>query len=767
MCYNNKAMARRKKHRKSAGNNQKKPKIKIESEVKSSVFGVILVAVSIVVALAHLGRSSGWLSAGIVRFSESLFGRGDFLFPLILFVLALYILISKKPQVVGSTFLGGILIFLSILGAISLASEGGERLGGWVGFVAAWPFLKAVGFAGTVVFMAAFFISGILIVFRLPLTGYVREVLVPTGQDQEGKPTFGTQIVKEKGLLDTLSGAARKIRGPKLIPPRPADQTVTVNLPSAEAKQNLKEKEGGLRIAPASKDYTFPPIDLLEAESGSPLSGDIKANALIIQKTLEHFAIPVEMAEVNVGPSVTQFTLKPATGVKLSKLTVLQNDLALALAAHPVRIEAPIPGRSLVGIEIPNKRAMLVRLRSMFESFDPQSANHSLNIALGKDVAGRAVWTSLARMPHLLVAGATGAGKSVAIHAMLTAFLYQHAPEMLRIILIDPKRVELTLYNGVPHLLTPVVTDPKKATAAFKWAVSEMERRYELLSEEKVRDIEGYNARWKIQRDREFMPYLVIVIDELADLMAAYGREIEGSIVRLAQMARAVGIHLVVATQRPSVEVITGLIKANITSRVAFQVASQVDSRTILDAAGAEKLLGNGDMLFLSAESSKPKRIQGTYVAEKEVKRVVGFLRQQAKKIEGEETAPAALEGEKVSELEESLRSQRAATIDLERFSGPAEAEDELYGQASELVVRVQRASASMLQRYLRVGYARAARLLDMLEEQGIVGPQDGAKPREVLVAAPGPAPRRPGEAGEPTRPAGGPTPPEQSTREI
>lgn len=755
MCYNNKVMGRRKKRRKSEESGAKKPKIKIESEVKSSVFGVILIALAIVVALAHLGRSSGWLSAGIVKLSESLFGRGDFLFPLILFVVALYILVSKKPQVVGSTLLGGTLIFLSILGIITLTGESGERLGGWVGFVAAWPFLKAVGFTGAAVFMIAFFISGVLITFRLPLTGYVREVLVPTGQDQEGKTIFGTKMVKEKGLLDTLAGATRKLRSQKLAPPPPADQTVTVNLPSAQTQQNLKEKEGGLRIAPATKDYTFPPIDLLELESGSPVSGDIKANALIIQKTLEHFGIPVEMAEVNVGPSVTQFTLKPATGVKLSKLTVLQNDLALALAAHPVRIEAPIPGRSLVGIEIPNKRSMLVRLKSMFESFSPQSANHSLNIALGKNVAGQAVWTSLARMPHLLVAGATGSGKSVAINSILIAFLYQHAPEMLRFILIDPKRVELTPYNGAPHLLTPVITDPKKATAAFKWAVSEMERRYELLSEERVRDIEGYNARSKIQRDREFMPYIVIVIDELADLMAAHGREIEGSIVRLAQMARAVGIHLIVATQRPSVEVITGLIKANITSRIAFQVASQVDSRTILDMAGAEKLLGNGDMLFLSAESSKPRRIQGTYVAEKEVKRVVGFLRQHAKKIEGEETAPAA--GEEVAELEESFRSQPSATIDLEHFSGSAQPEDELYNQAHELVIRVQKASSSMLQRHLRVGYARAARLLDILEERGIVGPQDGAKPREVLVAAPS----------NPERTAGGPPTPEDSVRDL
>lgn len=723
-------MSRRKNRKKWAKNGRKGPRIKIEPEVRSSVFGIILLAIAIVVALAHFGRSSGWLTAGVVRVSELLFGRGDFLFPIILFIVALYIILSKKPQVVGSTLLGGALIFLSILGALSLADTD-MRPGGWVGFVTLWPFLKAVGFGGATVFMVAVFVSGILITFRLPLKGYVREILVPTGQDAEGKATFLPQLVKEKGLLETISNAAQKLKSAKPTAPPPASETVTVNLPGrATTGEKAKTSEFGLGISPATKDYTFPPIELLEEESGSPISGDIKANALIIQKTLEHFGIPVEMAEVNVGPSVTQFTLKPATGVKLSKLTVLQNDLALALAAHPVRIEAPIPGRSLVGIEIPNRRSMLVRLRSMFGAYDAESTGGNLNVALGKDVAGRAEWRSLSRMPHLLVAGATGSGKSVAINAMLLAFLYQHAPEMLRLILIDPKRVELTLYNGVPHLLTPVVTEPKKATAAFKWAVSEMERRYQMLSEEGVRDIEGYNAKSKIQRERDFMPYIVIVIDELADLMAAYGREIEGSIVRLAQMARAVGIHLVVATQRPSVEVITGLIKANITSRVAFQVASQVDSRTILDMAGAEKLLGNGDMLFLGPESSKPRRIQGTYISEKEVKRVVGFLRKHARKAEEVEGAPAA------SELEESLRPERA-TIDLERFSGAGEFEDELFGEARDLVVRAQKASASMLQRHLRVGYARAARLLDMLEEQGVIGPGEGAKPREVLVSAP------------------------------
>jgi S-DNA-T family DNA segregation ATPase FtsK/SpoIIIE len=415
-------------------------------------------------------------------------------------------------------------------------------------------------------------------------------------------------------------------------------------------------------------------------------------------------------------------------GVKLSKITALQSDLSLALAAHPIRIEAPIPGKSLVGVEVPNKKFALVGMRNMLDSDDFQKSSYVLPIALGRDVAGFPVFANLARMPHLLVAGATGTGKSVCINTIILSLLYRHSPNILKFIFIDPKRVELTVYNGIPHLITPTIVEPKKAVNALKWAVREMEKRYEMLATGGSRDIFSYNAKQASKKDGEIMPFIVVVIDELADLMMSYGRDIEATVVRLAQMARAVGIHLIVSTQRPSVEVITGLIKANITSRIAFQVASGIDSRTILDATGAEDLLGKGDMLFQAGDVSKPKRIQGTFVTEKEVKDVAKFIKMQSEQMEEE----GATEGASTGTL--SIEPD-AVVADVRHGSGDEDGGDDMYHEAKEVVIQAGKASASLLQRRLRVGYARAARLLDLLEESGIIGPGEGAKPREVFRA--------------------------------
>ncbi len=444
-----------------------------------------------------------------------------------------------------------------------------------------------------------------------------------------------------------------------------------------------------------------------------PTVGDLRANANIIKRTLEGFGIPVDMGEINVGPTVTRYALKPAEGVKLTRITALSQDLALALAAHPVRIEAPIPGKSLVGVEVPNKSAALVRLGNLL-SYPEFQKSPPLSFVLGRNVSGEPVFADIAKMPHLLIAGATGSGKSIMIHSLITSLLFRNSPEMLRLILIDPKRVELTIYEGLPHLMSPVITENKKAMSVLRWAINEMERRYEILLQVGVRDIESCNQKGNK------LPYLLVVIDELADLMTSYGREVEGSIIRLAQMSRATGIHLVVSTQRPSVEVITGLIKANITSRIALQVASQVDSRTILDTAGAEKLLGSGDLLFISAEHSKPHRVQGAYITEDEVKKVCSFIKENN---ELEENG----NGEEAINFKENGMPQM--DLDLNDFSEDA---DELYGDAVRVVREAKKASASLLQRRLKVGYARAARLLDMMEEKGIVGPGEGAKPREV-----------------------------------
>ncbi len=485
--------------------------------------------------------------------------------------------------------------------------------------------------------------------------------------------------------------------------------------------EKIKEENKMHAFITSKSNYKFPTLDLLETESIHPRVGDIRANANIIKRTLENFGIDVEMGEVNVGPTVTQYTLKPAEGVKLSSLTALQNDLSLALAAHPLRMEAPIPGRSLVGIEVPNKSISLVRLGSLLKECDFQKTASSLSFALGRNVKGEALLTNLSKMPHLLIAGSTGSGKSVCIHSILLSFLFKNSPETLRLILVDPKRVELSHYNEIPHLLTPVITDYKKVLPALRWATNEMERRYNLLSEYKSRDIEGYNLKVLAKKEMP-LPYIVIIIDELADLMARYGHDLEGLIIRIAQMARATGIHLIVSTQRPSVEVITGLIKANITARIAFQVASQVDSRTILDMGGAEKLLGSGDMLYLAPNYSKPRRVQSAYVSEEEVNNLVRFIVNQSE-VGKEENGLA-------EDLEEFIEgTSSSGGIDFETRE-----EDELYPDAYDVVIKAKKASASLLQRRLRVGYARAARLLDILEEKGIVGPVNGAKPREVFI---------------------------------
>jgi len=470
----------------------------------------------------------------------------------------------------------------------------------------------------------------------------------------------------------------------------------------------------------STKPYTPPPISLLEKDKGKPETGDIKANANIIKRTLQNFGINVEMDEISIGPSVTRYALKPAEGVKLSKIVALNNDLALALAAHPIRIEAPIPGKSLVGVEIPNTIKTTVGLATLLSSEEYQQSEKPLLVSLGKSITGKSHFANLGKAPHMLIAGATGSGKSVAIHAIIASLLYRNSPEDLRFIMIDPKRVELTLYNKIPHLLTPVITEPKKAILALKWAAKEMSRRYDVLEKQSVRDIDSYHKNRT--KDAETMPYIVIVVDELADIMQTYPRELESAIVRLAQMSRAVGIHLVLSTQRPSVNVITGLIKANIPTRIALQVSSQIDSRTILDGGGAEKLLGAGDMLYLGGEMAKPLRLQSAYITETEVKKVVKYLADTYKdEVLGEINLGAPQnEAGKDAIFESSMNEENIGE------------EDDMYEQAKETVMETGKASTSFLQRKLGVGYSRAARLMDILEQRGVIGPANGAKAREV-----------------------------------
>jgi len=468
--------------------------------------------------------------------------------------------------------------------------------------------------------------------------------------------------------------------------------------------------------APSDPNWEFPSVNLLDQKQDKADAGDVGANAQTIRDTFANFNIDVEMEGANVGPRVTQYTMKPPTGVKLTKITALENNLALDLAAHAIRMEAPIPGKRAVGIEVPNVKAAIVRMSSILQSREWGDLKGPLAFAIGKDIAGKPVVADLAKMPHLLVAGQTGSGKSVMINDILTSMLYRNSPSDLKLILVDPKQVELTPYNDIPHLLTPVINEPEKCISALKWAVAEMERRLRTMAEVGKRNIGEYNNLKK----EEGMPYIVIVIDELADLMMMAARDVEALIVRLAQKARAAGIHLVLATQRPSVDVITGLIKANVPARIAFTVASQVDSRTIIDQMGAEKLLGMGDMLLLTSDMPKPKRIQGAFISDEETAKVTDFIRMQR---------PPQYDDEIISQPVQ-IGGKGGNVMEM----GGGEGGDDMWQDAVRVVIEGRKASTSLLQRRLRIGYGRAARLIEEMEEQGIVGPADGARPREVLV---------------------------------
>jgi S-DNA-T family DNA segregation ATPase FtsK/SpoIIIE len=522
--------------------------------------------------------------------------------------------------------------------------------------------------------------------------------------------------------------------GVPMLTPEEQKRNAKLSSMRNSVKPDKEAEEKAAMLSVSDPNWKAPSLELLEKKQSPADPGDIQQNAHIIQDTLREFNIDVEMEGANIGPKVTQYTLKPPTGVKLNRITALETNIALNLAASSLRIEAPIPGQKAVGIEVPNVKAADVRIRGILDSTEWRKADEPLAFAVGKDISGLPVVGELNKMPHLLVAGQTGSGKSVMINTLLTSLLYRNSPSDMKLILVDPKQVEMAPYADIPHLLTPVIVEPEKTISALKWAVNEMERRYTLLAEEKVRDIKTYNDKIKKsgkhisvededgnmqQVDEGTMPYIVIVIDELADLMMVAARDVEALIVRLAQKARAVGIHLVLATQRPSVDVITGLIKANIPARIAFTVASQVDSRTILDQAGAEKLLGQGDMLMKTASMPKPKRIQGSWVMDEEVGKVTDHLRMQS----------APQYNDEIISQPVQLNGKGGVVMD---FSG--EGGDDMFKDAVRVVVESRKASTSLLQRKLRVGYARAARIIEEMEEQGIIGPADGSRPREVLI---------------------------------
>ncbi len=697
----------------------------LKDETIRAVGGVFyaLLGVVFIFAAFHNGGVAGEF---IAKYLFLLFGIGFYFLPLIFFFLSVSSFRGEERSVTRTQWLGVILLLLTSLGLVNIAlGEKGGLVGEWV----SEPLLSIFDVYVTTIALVGLLVVACFVMFDSAfnihqLFGKKKE----EGEDDESEEEEAEVPVTVGGKkVEEDAPEEKQIDEPKIAP-------------KEEKKKGLFG--GGFMAQPprrafAAKEFVPPPLSLLERDKGKPVVGDIKANANIIKRTLENFGIAVEMDEVSIGPSVTRYALKPAEGVKLAKIVGLQSNLELALAAHPVRIEAPIPGKSLVGIEVPNTAKTTIGLGTLLDEEEFGTSDKPLLVSLGKDIAGRSHFTNVAKAPHMLIAGATGSGKSVTIHAVVTSLLFRNPPENLKFIMIDPKRVELTLYNKIPHLLTPVITDAKKAILALKWAAKEMDRRYDVLQEHQVRDIVSYHKTIlepSLKKGSggeadeggglEAMPYIVIIIDELADIMQAYPRELESAIVRLAQMSRAVGIHLILSTQRPSVNVITGLIKANVPSRIALQVASQFDSRTILDMAGAEKLLGAGDMLFMSGEMSKPVRIQSAFISEGEVKKVVKYL---AENYEDE------LPQIDVTAIKDQ-NSEAGGSGAIFAASMDDDEGDELYEEARETVIAAQKASTSFLQRKLGIGYARAARLMDILEERGVIGPGSGAKPRDVLV---------------------------------
>jgi S-DNA-T family DNA segregation ATPase FtsK/SpoIIIE len=727
-------------------------------------------ALCVLTILSINGRLGGF---GTIwhNFLTPIFGWGLFLVPVFLGGISLALLFARRVNFDATRVFGLTLMIMSALGTIHLSVPGDQiyevakagQYGGYIGFVSSFIARQVLGVTGSYVVFLALFLVSVLLTFSISL----REIFglfewkwsMPKAENTKKAPKVSQDPLNfgqdEQDLEDMVIHMMKKQQKDKeevvyefdeeetmhLKQVQPQEEDVRVQdvkavpsedeptegekIPVERIVEQLEKSEAAAEIIDETETpWEYPPLNLL-----SDASIDIKMDqellrekAETIKEKLSQFGIEVKMHDVHVGPTVIQYTLKPSEGVKLSKITGLKQDLALALAASAIRIEAPIPGKSLVGIEIPNATRATVFMREMLESEEfkklDKKNESGLLIPLGRNVSGKPVFADLAAMPHLLVAGATGSGKSVATNSMLISFLYQNSPKELKMILIDPKRVELNLYNAIPHLLTPVITEPDKAAIALRWVVAEMMRRYTVCADAGHRNIADYNADPK---SPQRMPRIVVVIDELADLMMVAGKEVEASICRIAQMARAVGIHLIVATQRPSVDVITGLIKANIPARIAFTVASSIDSRTIIDGGGAEDLLGRGDMLYLSGTMGKPTRLQGVFLSTEEINSVTNRIK-------------LTLEDEPT--YNEEITATKTASVPVmgvpkSEMSGT---DEDLYEQALEIIKRNQKASATMLQRHLKVGYSRAARLIDMLEEGGVVGPSRGSKPREVYV---------------------------------
>lgn len=713
---------------------------------KNEILGLVLLTASVLCLISLLRPEAGLVSRIGERLLRCATGEGRYLFPVLLGYLGVRLILFKGRFRGAARVSGGVLLYLVALTLFhqviprpyalqaGLRGEGGGLLGAVFGYVLE----RSFGLTGMYVVLLALALTGVLLSTGLSLRVLVVKI---SGKTKEffnvlrkfpGSWLYTEEEPQEESVAPVIIDHSGPVSGDEEAGPQDQEKDnprfgntrgnviivrpAKKNLPAApETPPEICLGAEECLAAADTREYRLPPLSIL-ARPGRPKAvrpgKDITENIRILEETLQSFGVKARVTQVSRGPTITRYEIQPPAGVKVSRIVGLADDIALCMAAPDVRIEAPIPGKAAVGIEVPNREISTVHLRELLETEEFQKAASRLTVTLGKDIAGNPVVADLAQMPHLLIAGATGSGKSVCLNTLIASILFKATPQEVKFLIIDPKMVELSNYNGIPHLVSPVVTEPKKAATALRWAVKEMEYRYGLFAAEGVRDISRYNAsRRRGDREKPLLPLLVIIIDELADLMMVAPADVEDAVCRLAQMARAAGIHLVVATQRPSVDVITGLIKANIPSRISFAVSSQIDSRTILDMAGAEKLLGRGDMLFYPVGAPKPVRLQGAYLSDREVESLVDFLKKQA----CPEFDPRLL-GEPKKE---------GAALELE---------DELLPRAVEIFIETGHASVSLLQRRLRIGYARAARLVDIMEKKGIVGAYEGSKPRTVLM---------------------------------
>lgn len=756
--------------------NSKSNKVSSNIRKKREIEGILIIALGIINFIAMFSGSDGLLLSIIKNSLFNIVGIGAYLVPFLMTFIGIILIRNKKTGLKNEYLIGGILILNTLLliqlifmdnyytdsygeAVIAIINSNDILHGGIIGLSLALPIYKMLGFMGSLVVYIAVYLIGIINLFNISIYDFgskARNKVKRPKKEKINEDSNGyTPIIETKSPVleagtdkekeDFLKGINNKIKILDFMKNSQIDTDVVDNVETAVTKDNIEvidskdkksktideslknEINNELNSTIIQKNdsliiYSMPSVDFLNQNSLSKMNKEDKkellSSATKLEETLNCFGVDAKVLQVTKGPSVTRFELQPSPGVKVSKIVNLSDDIALSLAAKGVRIEAPIPGKSAIGIEIPNRDLTPVFLREVIESEEFKKSKSNLAFALGKDIAGKCIVADLSKMPHLLIAGATGSGKSVCINTLVISILYKYSPSEVKILMVDPKVVELNVYNGIPHLLIPVVTDPKKAAAALNWAVNEMNRRYKLFADNSVRNLEGYNELYNKGKIPEKLPLIVIIVDELADLMMASPHDVEEYIARLAQMARAAGMHLVIATQRPSVDVITGVIKANIPSRISFAVSSQVDSRTILDSSGAEKLLGKGDMLFYPVGEAKPVRIQGAFITEEEVEKVTNFI-----KNNGEANECTEYSEEILNHIEKSATDEE----------GSSEESDELFEEAVRIVVESGQASASFLQRRLRIGYNRAARIMEELEDKRIISERDGSKPRQIL----------------------------------